>query len=130
MRFPDTRALAVPLLLLQACGGAEPAADPPAEEAAAPPPYRAFVTNETSGDLTVIAGGTHEVMATIPLGKRPRGIKVDPAGERLFVALSGSPPPPPGGGGAAPPPPPPRLTSEGRGPLWCGRFFRGGGPWA
>ena len=95
MRFVDYRALAVPLLLLYACGGSEPAADPPAEEAA-PPPYRAFVTNETSGDLTVIAGGTHEVLATIPLGKRPRGIKVDPAGERLFVALSGSPPAPAG----------------------------------
>ena len=34
-----------------------------------------YVTNETGGDLTVIDGGTNEVVTTIALGKRPRGIK-------------------------------------------------------
>ena len=48
------------------------------EPEAPPPPYYVYVTNETSGDLTVIAGGTHEVVATVPLGKRPRGIKGEP----------------------------------------------------
>jgi len=56
---------------------------------AVPPPYYVYVTNERGGDLSVIAGGVNEVVATIPLGKRPRGIKVSPDGTQLFVALSG-----------------------------------------
>jgi YVTN family beta-propeller protein len=55
-----------------------------------------YVTNEQGGDLTVIAGGTNQVVTTIPLGKRPRGIKVSHDGTKLFVALSGSPIAPPG----------------------------------
>ncbi len=82
---------------------AAPTADPAAD--AGPPPYHVFVTNEYSGDLTVIAGGTNEVLATIPLGKRPRGIKVSPDGTQLFVALSGSPPAPPGIDESTLPPP-------------------------
>ena len=83
---------------------------PPPEPAdvappASPPPYHVYVTNEYSGDMTVIAGGTNEVVATIPLGKRPRGIKVSPDGTRLFVALSGSPPSPPGTDESTLPPP-------------------------
>ena len=101
----------LPLLivsLLAGCGGAttpetaEPADTAPA---AADIPYRVYVTNEGSGDLTVIAGGTHDVLATVPLGKRPRGIKVGPDGRRLFVALSGSPPAPPGIDESTLPPP-------------------------
>jgi PQQ-dependent catabolism-associated beta-propeller protein len=86
--------------LLAACGGG---ATP--ETAVADIPYRIYVTNEGSGDLTVIAGGTHEILATVPLGKRPRGIKVGPSGRRLFVALSGSPPAPPGIDESTLPPP-------------------------
>lgn len=71
----------------------------------APAPYRVYVTNETSGDLTVIASGTHEIVATIPLGKRPRGIAVAPDATRLYVALSGSPPAPPGVDASLLPPP-------------------------
>ena len=82
---------------------AAPASDPTAD--AGPPPYHVYVTNEYSGDLTVIAGGTNEVVATVPLGKRPRGIKVSPDGTQLFVALSGSPPAPPGIDESTLPPP-------------------------
>ena len=39
---------------------------------------------------------TQTVVATIPLGKRPRGIAVSPDKSTLYVALSGSPPAPPG----------------------------------
>src|SRR6202012_761608 len=53
--------------------------------------YRVFVTNEGSGDLTVIDGRTHEVTATWPLGKRPRGLVAAADQQRLYVALSGSP---------------------------------------
>ena len=57
---------------------------------------RVFVTNEASGDLSVIDGATQSVVATVPLGKRPRGIKLSPDGRWLYVALSGSPSAPPG----------------------------------
>src|SRR5436190_11234772 len=55
------------------------------------PNYSVFVSNERSGDLTVIDGNTDEVVATFPVGKRPRGIHATPDGRRLFVTLSGSP---------------------------------------
>jgi len=54
-----------------------------------------YVTNEDSNTVTVISGDTHEVIATIPVGKRPRGIKVSPDGSVFYVALSGSPKCPP-----------------------------------
>ena len=57
----------------------------------APQEYRIYVTNEASGDLTVIDGTTNRVVATWPLGKRPRGIVAAPDGRTLYVALSGSP---------------------------------------
>jgi YVTN family beta-propeller protein len=52
---------------------------------------RIYVTNEVSGDLTVIDSGTYKLIATIPLGKRPRGIHASPDHKTLYVALSGSP---------------------------------------
>jgi len=109
--------MAVSLCLsLAACGGgasappadATPAAAEPDDslaQAAPPPavagspearPYRVLVTNERSGDLTVIDGPTRKVISTLALGKRPRGLKVSPDGKRLYVALSGSPIAPPG----------------------------------
>ena len=93
--------------LLAACGGGDA---PPVERAdadppASPPPYHVYVTNEYSGDMTVIAGVTNDVVATIPLGKRRAAIKVSPDGARLFVALSGSPPSPPGTDESTLPPP-------------------------
>lgn len=53
--------------------------------------YRIYATNEHSGSLTVIDGKTFKPIDTIPVGKRPRGIKLGPHGRELFVALSGSP---------------------------------------
>src|ERR1700724_1902836 len=97
-RHRSALALGVPALLLalSACSQepAKPAAATPAPAAAppAPPPaVRVYVTNEMSGDLTVINGDTQAVIATAPLGKRPRGIQVSPDGKSLYVALSGSP---------------------------------------
>jgi YVTN family beta-propeller protein len=53
--------------------------------------YRIFVTNERSGDVTVIDGGDFKVVSTIAVGKRPRGIHVSPDGKTVYVALSGTP---------------------------------------
>src|SRR4029453_11250833 len=56
-----------------------------------PPACRVFVTNEASGDLTVIDAATQTVIATAPLGKRPRGIKASPDGKTLYAPLTGCP---------------------------------------
>lgn len=63
--------------------------DPSAALAAAP--HRLYVTNEVSGDMTVIDATTDKVIETVPLGKRPRGIHPSPDGKYIYVALSGSP---------------------------------------
>src|SRR5262249_22016340 len=65
----------------------------PAAHAAAPttPGYWVCVTNEQSGDLSIVDGVTRRPVATIPLGKRPRGIHASPDGRTLYVALSGTP---------------------------------------
>src|SRR5207249_3102128 len=55
------------------------------------PDYFVYVSNERSGDISVIDGATDAVVATFPVGKRPRGIHAAPDGKRLFVTLSGSP---------------------------------------
>lgn len=52
---------------------------------------RVYVTNEDSGDVTVIDAADDRVVATIPVGKRPRGVRVDHPARRLYVAVSGSP---------------------------------------
>jgi YVTN family beta-propeller protein len=56
---------------------------------------RAYVSNEDEHTVTVIDTDRNEVIATIPVGKRPRGIQVSPDGSQLFVALSGLPKCPP-----------------------------------
>jgi len=59
--------------------------------------YEVFVSNEKEGTLTVIDGSSQQAVATIPVGKRPRGVHPSPDGKLLYVALSGSPitgPPP------------------------------------
>ncbi len=53
--------------------------------------YQVYVTNEKSGDVTVIDGGDFKVAATISVGKRPRGIHLSPDGKIAYVALSGTP---------------------------------------
>src|SRR5216117_370267 len=58
---------------------------------AEPSSYLVFVSNERSGDVTVIDGATDSVVGSFPVGKRPRGIHATPDGRRVFVTLSGSP---------------------------------------
>ena len=90
-----------------ACGGGQqpegtriPAAPPVLQGA-----YGVYVTNEVSGDLTVIDPATNAAVATLPLGKRPRGIRVAPDRNELYIALSGSPISPPGTDESKLPPP-------------------------
>jgi YVTN family beta-propeller protein len=57
--------------------------------------YQIYVTNEHSGDVTVINGADFKVTATIPVGKRPRGVHASPDGKSIYIALSGTPIEPP-----------------------------------
>jgi YVTN family beta-propeller protein len=56
---------------------------------------RAYVSNEDGHSVTVIDTDKNEVVATVPVGKRPRGISVSPDGAQVYVALSGLPKCPP-----------------------------------
>jgi YVTN family beta-propeller protein len=67
----------------------------PEQKAQTAPPEstapRLYVTNEVSGDLTIIDSGNYNVIATVPLGKRPRGIHASPDRKTIYIAVSGSP---------------------------------------
>ena len=47
--------------------------------------YQVYVSNEKSGDLTVINGSDNTVAATFPVGKRPRGLRASPDDETLCM---------------------------------------------
>jgi YVTN family beta-propeller protein len=65
---------------------------------------RVYVSDENGGLVVVIDAAKDEVIARIPVGKRPRGIRVSPSGTHVLVALSGSPKSPPGTDPATLPP--------------------------
>jgi YVTN family beta-propeller protein len=93
MRHRLVTSLCVCLSVTAACSREQP--QPPAAAPVTRPAEgtggQLFVTNERSGDLSVIDLATERVVATVPLGKRPRGIKLSPDRSLLYVALSGSP---------------------------------------
>ena len=81
-----------PLAAVTPAAHADPAGQPAAAGRMEPgDSYRVYLTNEGSGDLTVIDGRSRSVVATWPLGKRPRGLAASADGRYLYVALSGSP---------------------------------------
>ncbi len=55
------------------------------------PSYRVYVSNEGSGDLTIIDPVRMEALATVPIGKRARGIHASADGKLVYIALSGPP---------------------------------------
>ena len=73
------------MLLAVTCAAADPPKGPQDRK------YWVCVSNERSGNVTVIDAATDKVVATIPAGKRPRGIQASPDGKTLYVAVSGSP---------------------------------------
>lgn len=56
---------------------------------------RAYVTNEDGESVSVIDTDKAEVIATVNVGKRPRGLKLSRDGRHLYVAVSGLPKCPP-----------------------------------
>ena len=85
-------ALFLPIVLLSGCGPSGP-------------PYHVYISNESSGDLTIIDPVKMTATATVPIGKRARGIHPSPDGKLIFIALSGSPLAPPGVDESTLPPP-------------------------
>ena len=56
---------------------------------------RAYVSNEDGQSVSVLDTAKSEVIATVNVGKRPRGLKLSRDGKRLYVAVSGLPKCPP-----------------------------------
>jgi YVTN family beta-propeller protein len=52
---------------------------------------RLYVSAEEGGEVVVVDPERGEVVTRIPVGKRPRGVKLSKDGKTLYVALSGSP---------------------------------------
>lgn len=59
------------------------------------PAERIYVSNEDGHSVSVIDAAKAEVIATIHVGKRPRGMKLTADGAQLLVAVSGLPKCPP-----------------------------------
>ncbi|HUI59016.1 MAG TPA: hypothetical protein VLX90_02265, partial [Steroidobacteraceae bacterium] len=52
---------------------------------------RAYVSNEDDDSISVVDTAGAKVIATVDVGKRPRGLKLSPDGKHLYVAVSGLP---------------------------------------
>jgi YVTN family beta-propeller protein len=68
--------------LLISCSGEQPTAVPQWR--------RVYVTNENSGDLSIIDAGSRQVVGRVALRKRPRGIVATPDERLPYISLSGS----------------------------------------
>jgi YVTN family beta-propeller protein len=79
MRASPWRGLAAVLLALSPLAHAE----------------RAYISNEDEGTVSVIDAGRSAAIATVAVGKRPRGLALSPGGKLLYVAVSGLPKCPP-----------------------------------
>ena len=47
-----------------------------------------FVSNEKGNSITIIDGTSLEVVATVPVGNRPRGVILSPDGRHLYICAS------------------------------------------
>ena len=85
---------------------------------------RVYVSDEDGGNVVVISTSSDAVIARIPVGKRPRGLRVSPDGTRLFVALSGLPKAGPGADESKLPPADPSADGVGIVDLSALKFLR------
>jgi YVTN family beta-propeller protein len=82
------------------------------------------VTDETGGMVVVIDPAGGQVLARVPVGKRPRGVRLSRDGRQLFIALSGSPLAGPGVDESKLPPPDRSADGIGVMDLSTGRLIR------
>ncbi len=83
-----------------------------------------YSSNEEAGDVAVIDPDAGAVVARIPVGKRPRGLRLSRDGKSLFVALSGSPVGGPGRDESSLPPPDRAADGIGLVDLAAGKLVR------
>ncbi len=95
-RFPSASGVAIVLTVAFAAGCGSGSTPPPPASAAptvsitsAGP--KLYVSDETGGEVVVVDPSQGTVLGRIPVGKRPRGMKISQDGATLYVALSGSP---------------------------------------
>ena len=62
----------------------------PLEVAVSPDGSRAYVANQSSGNVSVIDTAADSVVATIAVGLNPYGVAVSPDGSRAYVANQSS----------------------------------------
>src|SRR5690349_21792296 len=96
-RFLPVSVLLIVAALATSCSRSEPTAEAPGTAPASksatslPVGPRVFATDEVGGVVTVIDVNSATAIATIRVGKRPRGLVVSPDRTLLYVALSGTP---------------------------------------
>ncbi|PHN08456.1 YVTN family beta-propeller repeat protein [Flavilitoribacter nigricans] len=86
------------LIFVLACNDQEAASGEQSAPPEATPPSpegMAIITNEDGQSISFLNLATQEVRKEIEVGKRPRGVKVNKASGRAYVAVSGSPKCPP-----------------------------------
>src|SRR5687768_17942919 len=100
--FRDPMMICVALLLSATACSRQESAPPAADEGRVtdsartpvsdlPSGPRLFVTDEVGGAVIVIDVNSARAIATIPVGKRPRGLVLSPDKSTIYVALSGTP---------------------------------------
>src|SRR6516165_8575683 len=109
MRDRRTLLVASAIVLGSACSSCKNAAPAPSEQKTAPAPSEQkmapapseqkttapgpliYVSDEIGGNIVAVDPAGAKVVATIAVGKRPRGIKLSHDGKLLYVAVTGSP---------------------------------------
>lgn len=83
-------AFALPLGFAACVAAVSPARRDGAPAAAGP---LLWVSNEGSGDVALVDAGRGQVVARVPVGPRPRGLRIDRARGLLYAAVTGTPRP-------------------------------------
>ncbi len=90
MRDASTLLVAGAIALGSACSRGHDAAPNPDEKKPTASGL-VYVSDEIGGNIVVVDPASAKVVATIAVGKRPRGIKLSRDGKLLYVAVTGSP---------------------------------------
>jgi YVTN family beta-propeller protein len=91
MRHRRTLLIAGALVLGSACTRDHKAAPTPSEQKTTASGPLIYVSDEIGGNIVAVDPADAKVVATISVGKRPRGIKLSRDGKFLYAAVTGSP---------------------------------------